>query len=141
MSTSSNIYIAVVDDDSSLCTSLGRLLRLAGFQPISYPSAEAFLADDKHPRFDCLILDIRLGGMTGLELFHQLAEQKTHPPVIFITAFDDPDMLAEAKALGCAGYFRKTTPGVEIIEAITKAVNPGPSAQVATTPKNNPLLK
>ena len=68
---------------------MGRLLRLAGFQPISYPSAEAFLADEKHPQFDCLLLDIRLGGMSGLELFRQLAAQKNHPPVIFITAFPE----------------------------------------------------
>ena len=123
MSASSNIYVAVVDDDESLCRSLSRLLRLAGFQPISYPSAEAFLADTKHPQFDCLVLDIRLGGMSGLELFRQLAAQNTHPPVIFITAFDDPEMLAHAKALGCAGYFRKTTPGAVIVEAITEAAN------------------
>lgn len=122
MGTSGNTYVAVIDDDHSLCTSLSRLLRLEGFQPISYPSAEAFLADTKHPQFDCLLLDIRLGGMTGLELFRQLAAEKTHPPVIFITAFDDPEVSAQAKALGCAGYFRKSTPGAEIVEAITQAV-------------------
>jgi len=123
MRASGNIYVAVIDDDSSLCTSFGRLLRLAGFQPISYRSAEDFLEDKKHPQFDCIVLDIRLGGMTGFELFMQIGTQKTCPPVIFITAFDDPEMLAQAKALGCAGYFHKTTPGVEIIEAITKVVN------------------
>ena len=121
MGTSSNIYIAVIDDESSLCTSMGRLLRLAGFQPISYPSAEAFLADEKHPQFDCLLLDIRLGGMSGLDLFRQLAATRKHPPVIFITAFDDPEMRTQAEALGCAGFFRKSTPGVEIVEAIRRA--------------------
>ena len=124
MSALSNNYIAVIDDESSLCTSLSRLLRLANFQPISYPSAEAFLADTKHPQFDCLVLDIRLGGMSGLDLFRQLAAQKTHAPVIFITAFDDPEIRAQAEELGCAGYFRKTTPGVEIIEAIRRATFP-----------------
>ena len=121
MSTSNNIYVAVIDDESSLCSSMGRLLRLANFQPISYASAEAFLADDKHPQFDCLLLDIRLGGMSGLDLLRQLATDKKHPPVIFITAFDDPEMRAQAEALGCAGFFRKSTPGVEIIEAIRRA--------------------
>ena len=121
MSTSNNIYVAVIDEESSLCTWLSWLLRLANFQPISYPSAEAFLADDKHPQFDCLVLDIRLGGMSGLDLFRQIAKQKTHPPVIFITAFDEPEMRAQAEALGCAGFFRKTTSGVEIIEAIRRA--------------------
>ena len=117
-------HIAVVDDDIGVCTSLSRLLRLAHFQPTTYLSAEDFLADPEHPQFDCLVLDIRLGGMSGLDLFRQLAAQKSHAPVIFITAFDDPERRAEAMALGCAGYFRKTTPGAEIIEAITRAVNP-----------------
>jgi len=113
-----NTYIAVIDDESSLCISLGRLLRLSGFDPVSYPSAEAFLADDKKPRFDCLLLDIRLGGMSGIDLFRLLVEQKSQIPVVFITAFDDPDIRAEAEVLGCAGFFRKTAPGAEIIEAI-----------------------
>ena len=121
MSTPTNSYIAVIDDESSICASLSRLLRVANFQPISYSSAEAFLADEKHPQFDCLLLDIRLGGMSGLDLLQRLAAQKNHAPVIFITAFDDPEMRAKAEALGCAGFFRKTSPGTEIIEAIRRA--------------------
>ena len=118
----SNSYIAVIHDESSLCTSLSRLLRLANFQPITYSSAEAFLADDKHPQFDCLLLDIRLGGMSGLALLRQLAAQKSQAPVIFITAFDDPEVRIQAEALGCAAFFGKTTPGAEIIAAVRRAV-------------------
>ena len=114
-------YIAIIDDDSSLCVSLARLLRSTGFQPITYPSPEAFLADEKQPQFDCLVLDVRMGGMSGLDLLQHLAAQKTRPPVIFITAFDEPDIRAQAEALGSAGFFRKSTPGVEIIEAIRRA--------------------
>lgn len=123
MSISGNIYIAVIDDESTLRTSLSRLLRLADFQPISYPSAEAFLSDSKHPKFDCMVLDIRLTGMSGIDLFRRLrAESKRSLPVIFITAFDDPETHAEAVALGCSGYFRKTDPGSNIIEAIRQAI-------------------
>jgi FixJ family two-component response regulator len=86
---SKHTYIAIVDDDPSVCTSLGRLLRLARFQPIAYPSAEAFLADGKGPRFDCLVLDIRLDGMSGLELLAHLVAEKMHLPVIFVTAVED----------------------------------------------------
>ena len=118
-----NTYIAVIDDESSLCTSMSRLLRLADFQPVTYSSAEAFLADTKRPRFDCLLLDIRLGGMSGLDLFRHLASQGTKTPVIFITAFDDPGMRMEAEALGCVGYFRKSSPGAEIIEAVRRATS------------------
>jgi len=115
------IYVAVVDDDENTCRSFGRLLRVAGFQPITYPSAEAFLGDTKRPRFDCLVLDIQLEGMSGLKLSQALAAVKDTTPVVFITAHDDPEVRAEAEASGCAGYFRKTDPGQLVLEAITKA--------------------
>lgn len=114
------VYVAVVDDDESLCRSLGRLLRAAGIQAITYASAEAFLADTKHPRFDCLVLDIRLGGMSGIELARQLAVDGHHTPFIFVTAHDEDETRAKAEALGCAGYFRKTDSGAEILEVIRR---------------------
>lgn len=113
--------IAVVDDDISVCTSLSRLLRLAHFEPVSYSSAEAFLADHAHARFDCLVLDVRMGGMSGLELFEHIAADRAHPPVVFIAALDEPAARARAQALGCAGFYSKSTPGAEIIAAIRRA--------------------
>ncbi len=115
-----NIYIAVVDDDESLCRSLGRLLRAAGIHPVMYSSAEAFLADDKHPRFDCLVLDIQLGGISGIELQRRLLAVGEKTPVIYITAHEDPAMHAEALALGCAAYFRKTDSGSDVLDAIRR---------------------
>jgi FixJ family two-component response regulator len=121
--TASNIvYAAVVDDDASLCRSFSRLLCAAGFQPITYSSAEAFLEDVKRPRFDCLLLDIQLGGMSGLELSRRLAAVKDSTPVIFITAHDDPEVQAQALAGGCAAYFRKTDSGQLVVDAIRHAV-------------------
>lgn len=116
-----NTYIAVVDDDLSACTSLSRLLRLAHFEPVSYLSAETFLADRARPRFDCLVLDVRMDGMSGLELFKQIANNENHPPVIFISAVDEPGVRSEAQALGCVGFFSKSTPGADIIAAIRQA--------------------
>ena len=66
-------YVAVVDDDRSVCLSFARLLRAAGIQAITYPSAEAFLADTKRPQFDCMVFDVQLGGMSGIELAKTLA--------------------------------------------------------------------
>jgi|WetSurMetagenome_2_1015567.scaffolds.fasta_scaffold356054_2 FixJ family two-component response regulator len=125
MNSIRNIYVAVVDDDESVCRSFSRLLRAAHFQPITYPSAEAFLADTKHPDFDCLVLDIQLEGISGLELSQRLAAVQNTTPIVIITAHDDPGVRAQAEASGCAAYFRKTDPGELILEAITKAVNPG----------------
>jgi FixJ family two-component response regulator len=120
MSTSTPIYVAVVDDDESLCRSLGRLLRAAGIQPVTYSSAEEFLADTKRPRFDCLVLDIQLGGMSGIELQRRLAGVGEKTPVIFITAHDDPGARAEAEAVGCASFFRKTDSGTDVLAAIRR---------------------
>jgi FixJ family two-component response regulator len=124
MGSTRNTYVAVVDDDESICRAFGRLLRAAGFQPISYPSAEAFLEDHKHPQFDCLVLDIQLSGMSGIDLKKQLDASGSATPVIYITAFDDPDAHAEALATGCAGYFRKADSGTEVLEALRRAVSP-----------------
>jgi FixJ family two-component response regulator len=123
MSKSKPIYVAMVDDDENLCRSLARLLRAAGFQPITYASAEAFLADTKHPQFDCLVLDIQLGGMSGIELAQRIVAEGRHAPIIFITARDDPEARAEAEAAGCKAYFRKTDSGDEILEAIRRCAN------------------
>jgi FixJ family two-component response regulator len=124
MDSSQNIYVAVVDDDESVCRSLSRLLRAAHFQPIAYASAEAFLADRKHPKFDCLVLDIQLGGMSGLELRQRLSAVKDCTPVVFITAHDDPEVRAQVEASGCAGFFRKTDSGVDVLAAIRRATGP-----------------
>ncbi len=138
MSNSQKVYVAVVDDDESLCRSFSRLLRAARFQPITYPSAEAFLADAKHPRFDCLVLDIQLEGMSGLELSQRLATVKDGIPIIFITAHDDPKVRAQAEAIGCAGYFRKTDSGADVLAAIRRAIGLGDSDFTHSPGENTP---
>ncbi len=117
-------YIAIVDDDESVRRSLSRLLRESGFHPIAFASGEDFLADPLHSHVDCLLADIRLQAMTGIELHHKLTAEGSNTPVIYITAFDDPSAKSEAMRAGCAGFFRKTDPGAEIIEAIRRAISP-----------------
>jgi len=123
MTSTRNIYIAVIDDDESICRSMSRLLRAARLQPITYPSAEAFLADTKRPKFDCLVLDIQLKGMSGLDLNQRLSAVKDTTPVVFITAHDDPEVRAQAEASDCAGYFRKTDSGADVLAAIRRAIS------------------
>ena len=112
--------VALIDDDQSLCRSLGRLLRAAGMASVSYGSAEAFLADRVPPHFDCLVLDIRLGGMSGIDLALWLAAEEATAPIIFVTAYDDAETRARAERAGCAAYFRKTDSGEEVLEAIRR---------------------
>src|SRR5262249_44074463 len=117
-----------------------RLLRAAGFQPVTYDSAEALLEDEKRPRFDCLVLDIQLDGMSGLELSRRLAAGRDFTPIIFITADDGPQMGEQALAVGCAGYFSKTDPAEVVLESIRRAVGigPGASANRVTDSSQNP---
>ncbi|HSH88792.1 MAG TPA: response regulator [Ramlibacter sp.] len=118
--TTSPLCVAVVDDDPSLCRSLGRLLRAAGMQAVTYSSAEAFLADRKQPRFDCLVLDVRLGGMSGIDLAMWLNAEGATEPFIFVTAYEDAETRARAESVGCSAYFRKTDSGDEVLDAIRR---------------------
>jgi FixJ family two-component response regulator len=117
-----NIYIAVIDDDESFRKSLARLLRAAHYQPVTYGSAEDFLADSKHPRFDCMLLDIALGGISGLELGRRLAAVGSTTPIIFLTAHDEPGTREEARATGCHAFVSKVESRDVLLGAIAGAV-------------------
>jgi FixJ family two-component response regulator len=112
--------VAIIDDDASANRALGRLLRGAGFAPSGFDSAESFLAEPSHPSFACLLVDIQLTGMSGLELQRQLQAEGSGVPLIFITAHDDPVYRTEAIRRGCAGFFRKTDPGALIVDALRR---------------------
>jgi FixJ family two-component response regulator len=115
-------YVAVVDDDESFACALERLFRASGFDVQTYPSAEAFLASPAPRRPDCLVLDIQLGGMSGLDLQRKLREGGGRQPIIFVTAHDEPKVRQEAERSGCSDYFLKPVPRKSIVEAIDKAV-------------------
>jgi FixJ family two-component response regulator len=113
--------VAIIDGDASANRALGRLLRAAGFEPSGFESAESFLAAQARPSFACLLLDIELPSMSGLELQRQLQTEGSHVPLIFITAHDDP-YRAEASRRGCVGFFRKTDPGALIVDALRRVI-------------------
>lgn len=118
------ISVAIVDDDESFARALGRLLRAAGFNASTYPSAEAFLSNHDTWAIDCLILDIQLGGMSGLDLFQALVEARAGFPVIFITALEDEDHGSEARRIGCAAYLRKPVAARILVDAVNRCVRP-----------------
>lgn len=122
MVMSGPVYVAVIDDDENLRRSFARLLRAAGMKPIRYISAEAFLNDSPPPRFHCLVLDMQLPGMSGLQLQEQLHAEANETPVLFFTAYDDIESRKEAYVMGCSGYFRKSDSGRQVLTAIKRVI-------------------
>jgi FixJ family two-component response regulator len=125
MTASTTIYVGIVDDDDSVCRSLGRLLRASGVQTVLYSSAEAFLEDTKRPKFDCLVLDVQLEGISGIELARRLNAVGSKTPVVFITAHDDAETREEAARVRCVAYLGKSAPAETVITAIHRVVDVG----------------
>ena len=114
------LRVAIVDDDTSHCRALARLLRVSGMEALTYSSAEEYLGHRSEQTFDCLVLDIQLGGMSGFELQSRLAVTDPALPIVFLSAHEEPETVARAARTGCA-YVRKTEPGLTLLEAIRRA--------------------
>jgi FixJ family two-component response regulator len=110
--------IAVVDDDPSLLQSLNRLLSAHGFRVQTFASAEMFLDDIANCEADCLILDIHLGGISGIDLQRQLIASGKKLPVIFMTAVDKDATHQEAIEVGYIAYLGKPFLAKLLIDAI-----------------------
>jgi FixJ family two-component response regulator len=120
----SSPLISVVDDDHSVRESLARLIRSVGFGVQVFGSAEEFLRASHGREADCLILDIRMPGMSGLELQRELAAGDSDLPVIFITAHgSDENMRARALAAGAVDYLLKPLREEEVLKAIDAALS------------------
>jgi FixJ family two-component response regulator len=110
--------VVVVEDDPGSRTSLGRVLRAGGFETAVYTSAEEFLSSRPRMPPICLLLDIQLGGLSGLDLQRRLKAEGSRVPFIAITAFDDDQTRAEAEALGCVAFLHKPCEGHRIVQLI-----------------------
>lgn len=113
--------VFIVDDDPSIRTSLSRLLREHGFAATLFESANA-LSD--HGHFDeaiCIVLDINLDGVSGIDLRRKLAETGVEVPVIYITGTDSAANRAAAIASGCVAYLAKPFSAQSLIESVTRA--------------------
>jgi FixJ family two-component response regulator len=114
--------ISIVDDDPSVREGLSRLLSSAGFLVNAFSSADAYLNSDQLGRTDCLLLDVRMPGKTGVELERQLAANRSKVPIIFITAHGED--IADAQALDGRPRTVLTKPFSEdaLLNAIDKAL-------------------
>lgn len=113
--------VIVVDDNPGFLRSVTRLLTVHGFATRTFESAEAFLASDGARGTACLLLDIHLGGMSGLELQRRLHASGSRNPIIFMTAIDDEATRRQALAGGCVAYLRKPFAPHLLLDAIANA--------------------
>jgi FixJ family two-component response regulator len=90
-------------------------------EPTGFDSAESFLADERRPSFGCVLVDVQLKGMSGLELQPQLLAVGNRTPLIFITAHEDLAAREEAIRHDCAGLFRNIDPGALLVDALRRA--------------------
>ena len=116
--------IAVVDDDDSVRESLSGLFRSVGFAVQVFASAAAFLKSDDLSKTDCVILDVRMPGMTGLELQRRLVVSHRDLPVILMTAHDDAQTRSQALNDGAADYLIKPFSEEALLDAVQAALNP-----------------
>jgi FixJ family two-component response regulator len=99
--------IGIVDDDAAVGESISSLVRSAGFRAAVYSSAEAFLGSDHLGKAECLILDVRMPGISGLELQQRLAEIACRTPIIFATAYIDDNERRKALDQGAVAFLHK----------------------------------
>jgi FixJ family two-component response regulator len=114
--------IAIVDDDHSVRKALQRLLRSINLDADAYGSGREFLAALADAMPDCLVLDLQMPEMNGLELQQQLAESGVRLPVVVITGHDEPGMRAQCMAAGASMYLRKPLDDKVLLEAISIAI-------------------
>jgi FixJ family two-component response regulator len=116
--------ISVVDDDESVRESLRGLLRSMRYGVEAFASAEEFLSSERVRETDCVILDVRMPGMSGLELQRRLAGSHPDKPVIFITAHGDEELRSRALKGGAVEYLLKPFSEEALLNAVRAALSP-----------------
>jgi FixJ family two-component response regulator len=114
--------ISIVDDDNALRSSFENLIRSAGYSVQGFSSAEAFLRSDGQHETACLILDLRLPGMSGLDLQAQLARANSRIPIIFISVHGDEILKSRALESGALAFLHKPCREQDLLNAIDAAL-------------------
>ena len=114
--------IYVIDDDASVRKAFGRLLRSANLDAETFSSAEEFLSSPKQKENACIIIDIRMPGLTGFDLLERLITERIRIPVIAVSAHDDAETREHAKELGAVSFFRKPIDDQALLDAIWWAI-------------------
>ena len=115
--------IAIVDDDEPLRQALGSVMKAAGFSTRTFASAEEFLACDDCDDTACLILDVRLPGMSGIELQKQLSKTNSRLPIVFVTAHGDASLRDCLMRAGAAAFLSKPVRSDALLKEVRKVLS------------------
>src|SRR5262245_4376276 len=117
-----SLFVAIVDDDDLMRSALQGLLKEAGFTAHAFASAEEFLSSDDHRHAACLIADIRMPGMSGLDLQARLNAEQVKIPTIFITAHGDARMRMQAMRAGAVEFLAKPFDDELLLDSVRAAL-------------------
>ena len=123
--------VFIVDDDVSVRESLAALVNFAGWRVLTFASSQAFLDQPRTPEPGCLVLDVSLPDLNGLELQERLNQEKSALPIIFITGHGDVPMSVRAMKAGAIEFLTKPIEGDELLAAISEAVESSRAAIAA----------
>ena len=122
MADSDGKVVCVVDDDASLRRSLGNLLASVGFRVETFESAEAFLGSTHRENTGCVVLDLRMAGMSGFDLLRHLADTGSRIPVIVLTAHGDDETRQRSLQAGAVAFFKKPFQSAPLLDAVRSAL-------------------
>ena len=114
----SSNHVFIIDDDSSVRKGLARLLRAAGYNGHAFDSANKFLETLDEYSSGCILLDIRMSGMSGEELVLELKNRNLNLPILVVTADDNADTRRKAQEMNALGFFRKPIDGSALLDII-----------------------
>lgn len=119
---SQNATIAIVDDDYAMREALADLLRSFGYRTELFVSAEDYLSRSRSSGINCMILDVRMTGMTGVELQKGLCSRGEAPPIIFLTSYFDDSTRNAAMEGGAVAFLEKPVDDDVLIESVIRAI-------------------
>ena len=132
--TAETPLIRIVDDEERMRESFAFMLKHEGFECCVYPTAEFFLKGDTPSRPGCLLLDVQMDGMTGLELQEEMIRRGITLPIVFLSAHGDLDMAVDAMRRGACAFIQKTADRARLLQAIVDAMAKSRGAVGDSTP-------
>jgi two-component system response regulator FixJ len=126
------VHIALIDDDPAVLDSLGLYLERQGMHVARFPTADVFVRSADTEHYDCIVADVRMPGLSGLDLVRRYAGTRRTTPIILITGHGDIDMAVAAIKLGAADFIEKPFDEKRLLESIRANTRPASERQEAT---------